>query len=91
MSESNIYFVPVKFSMLSEYLSSGFIGLTASKEPDSDFQSLSFPNVSIVDDLDDVVYEVCLEIKVPQTATKSPKKSYDYLKGPVSIARIKKT
>ena len=88
MSESNIYFAPVKFSMLSEYLSSGFIGLTASKEPDSDIQSLGFPNVSIVDHLADVAHEVCLEIKVPQTATKSPKKSYDYLKGPISVARI---
>jgi hypothetical protein len=88
MSESNIYFVPVEYSMLSEYLSSGFIGLTASKEPDSDIQSLGFPNVSIVNDLSDVAHEVCLEIEVPQTATKSSKKSYSYLKGPVSIARI---
>mgnify|MGYP001479334438 CR=1 FL=1 len=63
MSESNIYFVPVEYSMLSEYLSSGFIGLTASKEPDSDIQSLGFPNVSIVDDLSDVAHEVCLEIE----------------------------
>jgi uncharacterized protein YjdB len=70
VSESNIYFVPVEYSMLSEYLSSGFIGLTASKEPDSDIQSLGFPNVSIVDDLSDVAHEVCLEIEVPQTATK---------------------
>jgi len=41
----SFFYVPVKQSALPEYLSSGFVGVFASKEPDPDVQSEVFPDV----------------------------------------------
>ena len=62
MEKTNTYFVPLKISMLPEYLGSGFVGLTSSLEPDDDIQSLGFPKVSVLDSIDEITHDICLEI-----------------------------
>ena len=92
MNKSNTYFVPILISTLPEYISSGFIGLTSSKEPEFDIQSLGYPNVSVVSSLDEATLDVCIEITTPEIAIESKKKNYKYLilNGPISIARAER-
>jgi len=92
MDKSNTYFVPISISSLPEYISSGFIGLTSSVEPEYDIQSLGYPNVSVVNSLDEATLDVCIEITTPEIAIESKKKSYKYLilNGPISIARAER-
>ena len=92
MNKSNTYFVPVLISTLPEYISSGFIGLTSSKEPETDIQILGYPNVSVVDSIEEVPLDVCIEIKTSEIAIESKKKNYKYLilNGPISIARAQR-
>ena len=68
MNKSNTYFVPISISSLPEYISSGFIGLTSSVEPEYDIQSLGYPNVSVVNSIEDVPMDVCFEINTPEIA-----------------------
>ena len=90
MNKLNTYFAPIEISMLPEYLGSGFIGLLSSVEPDSDIQSMGYPNVSVLEELDNVAQIVCFEINTNQTAIKSKKETYKYLmlEGPISISNI---
>ena len=92
MNKSNTYFVPILISTLPEYISSGFIGLTSSKEPEFDIQSLGYPNVSVVSSINEATLDVCIEIKTPEIAIESKKKNYKYLilNGPISIARAER-
>ena len=92
MDKLNTYFVPLDKTMLPEYLSSGFIGLTSSIEPDSDIQSLSFPKVSVLESIDEIAHDLCLEITSIKTAIKAKKKTFKYLMldGPIKISNIKK-
>ena len=92
MDKLNTYFVPLDKTMLPEYLSSGFIGLTSSIEPDSDIQSLSFPKVSVLESIDEIAHDLCLEITSIKTAIKAKKKTFKYLMldGPIAISNIKK-
>jgi len=92
MNKSNTYFVPILISTLPEYISSGFIGLTSSKEPETDIQVLGYPNVSVVDSIEEVPLDVCIEIKTSEIAIESKKKNYKYLilNGPISIARAQR-
>ena len=78
MDKLNTYFVPLSISMLPEYIASGFIGLTSSKEPETDIQSLGYPNVSVVDSIEEAPLDVCIEISTPEIAIKAKKKSYKY-------------
>ncbi|MDC0648844.1 hypothetical protein OAP75_03030 [Candidatus Pseudothioglobus singularis] len=92
MEKINTYFVPLKISMLPEYLGSGFVGLTSSLEPDDDIQSLGFPKISVLDSIDQITHDVCLEITSVQIAIQAKKKTYKYLMldGPIAISNIQK-
>lgn len=92
MDKLNTYFVPLEKTLLPEYLSSGFIGLTSSIEPDSDIQSLSFPKVSVVGSIDEITHDLCLEITSVKSAIPAKKKTFKYLMldGPLAISNIKK-
>ena len=92
MEKLNTYFVPIKISMLPEYLGSGFIGLTSSIEPDSDIQSFGFPKVSVLESIDEITHDLCIEITSAQTAIEAKKKTFNYLMldGPIAISNIKR-
>ena len=90
MDKLNTYFVPLSISMLPEYIASGFIGLTSSKEPEFDIQSLGYPNVSVVSSINEATLDVCIEIKTPEIAIESKKKNYKYITGHVKSGISKK-
>ena len=55
-------YAPVELTMVPEYLSSGFIGLTSSLEPDQDWQSKSYPDVFGIKEINKIKSKVYFEI-----------------------------
>lgn len=83
------YFVPISLEALPEYLGSSFIGLLASKEPKPDLQTESFPDVKVVNSLNDVQSNVALEIEVDAKANATEREAgFEILQGPVSMGRV---
>lgn len=84
-------FIPVNIEALPEYLSSGFIGLTSSREPANDFMSEIFPKAlgyrSQKNNHDVLLKISCDDRDSNLDNHKSDTVSID---GPISIARIEK-
>jgi hypothetical protein len=89
---THTYFVPTHAKQLAEYFSSGFIGYVLSLDAEDDLQSLSFPQLCVVNALTAVKAPIFLEVNSRLASKAAPKalQPYALLAGPVSIASIQR-
>jgi hypothetical protein len=81
-------YVPVSISTLPEYLSSGFVGLTASLEPDKDRQSEAFPDFFALREPLIPKTHVLLEIEAGQDADVGETEGLNLMTGVLPISRV---
>ena len=82
------YYIPVTKRTLPEYLSSGFIGLPASRDPDVDMQSKYYPDLLAFNKTSKPSYQDSVLILIESSVMCENEVDYFRLAGPVAISNI---